>query len=198
MKSIPWQKIFNMLSKVRDPFGEKKKYEEEIKLRNKLYQANRRIQAFQLALDSEQVQEKLEQEKKQVLRISKEIPQGDNLWFGVFLVLYVGEIACLGTVYYNLSPTLTEWWSSPENWYIQRYRPLAASTWSFLQLFVSFPYISIALIFPILLLWYTQRKLKPWHARNISRGGIFLVSSGVLCLGIMLFRLLQGPLIYTK
>ena len=195
MKPTRLHRIFKVLNKIRDPFGEKERHEEEIKIHFALERAKNRVKILQKALtNGKQIHKQLEHERKQVANISKQLPLGDNLWFGVFFIWYVGTITFLIIFYLYLAPILTEWWNLPENWYLQRHRPLAASTWSFLQFFTSSFYIVI-LALPIVFLWYIQQKLLRWHARFLIRSTIFITTFIIFLTVCILFRLIQLPLL---
>jgi hypothetical protein len=87
-----------------------------------------------------------------------------------------------------------EIWESPDNWYLQRYRPTTAWVWRISQVFTSSVWFGVLPPLLLFLLWLVQQRLLRWHARRLIKIAVAIEVVIVLFIGLSLFRLFLLPL----
>jgi hypothetical protein len=183
--------IWNILTKIRDPFGELPG-KDEIELRRQLQAARQRVHTLEKAFQgSKEIMPAFGRAKRDLAECRHRAPRGHTpsfialcLWFGLTLAPLVFAL-----------PTLVEVWETPNHWYLQAYRPFSADLWLGWQTITDSRGSAFIPIAILVAAWLVQRKLPRWHARTFIKTAAIVETLFFIIVGCSLLNLLHLPLI---
>jgi hypothetical protein len=176
--------IWKILTRVWDPFGELPT-KDEWKIRDNYEAICQKVHALEIALQSGgDVGKDLQKAKQDLSDTIQKLPRGHTPGFIALCFWFIGTLIPLVFAYLQLQSVFLEIWHSPDNWYLQRFRPVTAYMWQFWQIFISSPWSVTIPILILILVWTKQRKLPRWQARTfikivVSVETLFIVVSAV-------------------
>ncbi len=121
------------------------------------------------------MEKEFEKVKTLYLGLQNKLPRGHKRLFLVLCLLYSSFLTLLALFYMNATKFFVETWGSPDNPYLQHYRPIARWAWLLIETVTPVIYF---LIFPmvfLILLWYLQHRLPRWKARILIQAIVFFL-----------------------
>jgi hypothetical protein len=123
------------------------------------------------------------------------IPRGHFPAFLIYFAWTLSALTCLLAFYWNAAePMAADHFGSPDSWYLERYRPVGASVWSFLRRATATPWSAAAVACIYIVLWSMERRLPFWRARALMRAAGVLTFVGLAFAYGSLCHLLLMPL----
>jgi hypothetical protein len=186
--------ILGALTRIRDPLGELPT-EEERRQRSRygaLRQKVRTLESAQRTVGG--VGPDLKQAEHELAAVAEGLPRGHTRGFVALCVWFAGTLAPLVVASVHMQIILVEMWQSPDHWYLQRHRPLAAGVWRLWQAMTSSLWAVLVPVVVLALIWAGQRKLPRWRSRTMITTAAAIETAFVLVMACVLGRLLGGPL----
>lgn len=161
--------LWKILTRVWDPLGELPTPDERT-LRRQYEAARHKAQVLENALrGGSDVEQPFKKAKQEVSDLLQRLPHGHTLGFMALCLWFAGTLTPLVLAYMGWQFFFVEMWQSPENWYLQEYRPFSAYLWQWWQILVSSPWSVFIPILVLAFVWATQRRLLRWQARAFIR-----------------------------